>query len=189
MQDVQAVNPYAAPAANVLDAVSGDERDTEFRLNLFSAEGRIGRVRYLGYSIGLTLLLYAVGAALIGLAFAVLGEGAGSTIAILLAVVGYILLMVIQVLLTIKRAHDFDSSGWMSLLMLVPLANLVFLFIPGTKGRNRYGSRTAPNGTGAILLACILPLVAVIGILAAIAIPAYHDYSQRARAAGYEQME
>lgn len=189
MQDVQAVNPYAAPAANVLDAVSGDERDTEFRLNLFSAEGRIGRVRYLGYSIGLTLLLYAVGAAVIGLAFAVLGEGAGGTIAVLLAVVGYILLMVIQVLLTIKRAHDFDSSGWMSLLMFVPLANLVFLFVPGTKGSNRYGSRTAPNSTGVILLACILPLVMVIGILAAIAIPAYQDYSQRAQAAGYEQME
>src|SRR5664279_3209938 len=40
-------NPFAAPQAAVADG--DDFADTTFKLNLFSAAGRIGRVRYLGY--------------------------------------------------------------------------------------------------------------------------------------------
>lgn len=43
----------------------------------------------------------------------------------------------------IKRLHDFDQSGWWSLLLLIPAVNtileLALLFIPGTKGDNQYG--------------------------------------------------
>lgn len=187
MQDTQSVNPYAAPAVDVGGAAAGDERASEFRLRLFSAQGRIGRVRYLGYSIGLTLLLYLVGALVVGLAYMVLGQDGGNALAGLAVIVGYVLLLVIQIMLTIKRAHDFDSTGWMSLLLFVPLINLLFLFVPGTKGSNRFGQRTAPNSIGVILLACILPLVFVVGVLAAVAIPAYQDYMQRANAAAQAQ--
>ncbi|KAF7599393.1 MAG: DUF805 domain-containing protein [Candidatus Dactylopiibacterium carminicum] len=189
MQLNQGVNPYAVPTATVRDEAGSDERDTEFRLRLFSSEGRIGRVRYLGYSIGLSLLLYAVGAALAAAALGVLGTSAGMILAGVLVAVAYILLFVIQIMLTIKRSHDFNSSGWLSLLLFVPVANLIFLFIPGTKGINQFGPRTAPNGKLAIILACLLPLVFVIGILAAVAIPAYQQYTLRAQAAGYEQVD
>ncbi len=36
----------------------------------------------------------------------------------------------------IRRMHDQDRSGWW---ILVPIANLIFLFIEGTKGDNRFG--------------------------------------------------
>lgn len=36
----------------------------------------------------------------------------------------------------IRRMHDQDRSGWW---ILVPVANLIFLFIEGTKGPNRFG--------------------------------------------------
>jgi uncharacterized membrane protein YhaH (DUF805 family) len=42
----------------------------------------------------------------------------------------------------VRRLHDQDKSGWLALLMLVPLANLVivvFMFLEGTKGPNRFG--------------------------------------------------
>jgi len=85
-------------------------------------------------------------------------------------------------MLTIQRCHDFNTSGWLSLLVLVPLVNLIFWFIPGTDGPNRYGAPTPPNSTLVVVAACAVPvLVFVAGILAAIAIPAYQDFTLRSR--------
>ena len=36
----------------------------------------------------------------------------------------------------IRRMHDQDRSGWW---IICPIANIVFLFIEGTKGPNRFG--------------------------------------------------
>ncbi len=81
-------------------------------------------------------------------------------------------------LLSIQRAHDFNATGWLAILAFIPLLNLIFWFIPGTEGENRFGYKTPPNGKLAIVLACIIPAVMVIGIVAAIAIPAYQSYVQ-----------
>jgi len=61
--------------------------------------------------------------------------------------------------------------------------NLVFWFIPGTDGPNRYGAPPPPNTTLAVVAAVIVPMLFVVGILAAIAIPAYQDYVKRAQSA------
>ena len=42
----------------------------------------------------------------------------------------------------VRRLHDQDKSGWLALLGLIPLVNivlLVFMFLEGTKGDNQYG--------------------------------------------------
>ena len=42
----------------------------------------------------------------------------------------------------VRRLHDQDKSGWFVLLGLIPIANivlLVFMFLEGTKGPNRFG--------------------------------------------------
>jgi uncharacterized membrane protein YhaH (DUF805 family) len=44
----------------------------------------------------------------------------------------------------IRRMHDQDRSGWW---ILVPIANIIFLFIDGTPGSNRFGPD--PKGRGA----------------------------------------
>lgn len=36
----------------------------------------------------------------------------------------------------VRRMHDSDHSGWW---ILVPIANIIFLFFEGTKGPNRFG--------------------------------------------------
>jgi type IV pilus assembly protein PilA len=88
----------------------------------------------------------------------------------------------VLVLLSIQRAHDMNSTGWLSLIIFVPLAAFVFWFVPGSRGENDYGKPPPPNSTGAILLACLpLPMFFVVGILAAVSIPAYQDYSIRAQ--------
>jgi len=171
---VETRNPYTTPKANVTDP---DEEYGEIKV--FSASGRLGRVRYIGYSVGLTMLI----SILVGFLTAAIGAFAGTGVALSIMVAGYGAIIVLSALLTIQRAHDFNTSGWLALLVIVPLVNLIFWFIPGTDGENRFGRKTPPNGIGVILLACIIPLVFVIGILAAIAIPAYQDYAQRAKAA------
>jgi len=163
-------NPYASPRAQVADA-GGDEDYGE--VSIFGAGGRLGRLRYIGYSMGLTILFSIA----IGIVAAVAGQQALA----LVTIVGYIAIFVVSIMLTIQRAHDFDTTGWLSVLMFVPLVNLIFWFIPGTPGENRFGKRPPPNTVGVILLACILPFVFVAGILAAIAIPAYQDYTIRAQ--------
>lgn len=157
------VNPYAAPKAAV-----GDAADETQPVNIFSVSGRIGRVRYVGYLIGLYIL------------FGVLSFLAG-LLAAPLAMVVWLAYAVLAFMLTIQRCHDFNTTGWLSLISLIPLVNLVFWFIPGSEGANHYGPRTPPNGTLAIVLVWILPAIAVVGILAAIAIPAYQSYVKRAQ--------
>jgi uncharacterized membrane protein YhaH (DUF805 family) len=177
---VQSRNPYSTPKAQVSGAKN------EFGvIKIFSAKGRIGRVRYIGYSIGLTVLIAMLIGGLGGVLAAAVSPGA----AVAVAGVGYIFMFVVMFLLTIQRAHDFNSTGWLSLLSLIPLVNFIFWFIPGTEGENRFGKQTPPNGTGAILLAAVLPFVFVVGIVAAIALPAYQDYVKRAAEASGQQTQ
>lgn len=41
-----------------------------------------------------------------------------------------------SIAVAIRRMHDQDRSGWW---VLCPIANIIFLFIEGTKGPNRFG--------------------------------------------------
>jgi Tfp pilus assembly major pilin PilA len=59
--------------------------------------------------------------------------------------------------------------------------------MPGTPGANRFGNPTRPGNSGVVWLIAILGFVAIMGILAAIAIPAYNDYLQAAGGAGANQ--
>lgn len=162
-------NPFVAPRAAVDDVASGV--DSEFKLNLFSAEGRIGRIRYLGYSLGLSYLILFIAGVL-----------AAVTSPVLL-MVAYVPVLYINVMLAIKRSHDFNTTGWLSILMPVPIINFLFVLVPGTNGPNRFGNKTAPNGRAGVFVILALLGVALIGIVAAIAIPAYSDYQKRVQAA------
>jgi uncharacterized membrane protein YhaH (DUF805 family) len=160
-------NPYGAPRAAV-----GDAAEHFQPVRIFAVSGRIGRARYVVYSFVASLLLMLVA----GVAVASLGSFGMAVLA-----VAYIAMIVLSVMLTIQRSHDFNMSGWFSLLMLVPLANLVFWFIPGSEGTNRFGAKTPPNSTLVLVGLWIVPLVFVGGILAAVSIPAYQDYVKRAQ--------
>ena len=169
-------NPYSAPQTNVTRGdVDPDEEHGE--LKVFSARGRLGRVRYIGYSFGISILIIVALLVLAGLASLI-----DPTAALLVVVIGYVALIVVQFLLTIQRAHDMNVTGWLSLILFVPLAFLVFWLVPGTRGENDYGKPPPPNSGGAVVLACLLPVFMVVGgMLAAIALPAYQDYTIRAQ--------
>jgi uncharacterized membrane protein YhaH (DUF805 family) len=44
----------------------------------------------------------------------------------------------------IRRMHDQDKSGWF---ILIPIYNLILLFMDGTKGPNRFGPDPKDPGT------------------------------------------
>lgn len=180
-------NPYQTPDAN-LSAAGNDYSN----LSVFSPKGRLGRIRYMAYSFGVAMAFYAVmlvimlltggGAALMGGDMAAAAGGAG----MLMLIPAYIGLLVLMFFLTIKRCHDIGWSGWASLLIFIPLVSLLFWFVPGTKGSNEYGAQTPANGVGVMIAGLAMPVLTIVGILAAIAIPAYMGYAQRAAQAPME---
>lgn len=175
---VNSANPYQVPRSNV-----DHQGQVEYsKVKALSFSGRLGRIRYLTYSMGYGMLIYLVAAVLVGIPLAM---GATLENPLLIGVIGiaYLGLFVVMFMVTIQRAHDFNKSGWWSLMAFIPLLGLIFLFVPGTDGENRFGKKTPPNrGTALILILGILG-VAVIGILAAIAIPAYQGYVEKAQKA------
>jgi len=169
-------NPYAAPRAEVGDVEVAQEYQ---EIQMWSASGRIGRLRYLAYFTGSMLLAGAVA----GLLGAILDQALAGIAAIAL----YVAVTVYSIITSIKRSHDMDWSGWTVLLTLIPLVGLIWVFKSGTPGPNSYGAPPPPNSTGVKILGFLLPALFIVGMLAAIAIPAYVDYQKRA--AGYEQPE
>ncbi|MDB5764471.1 MAG: hypothetical protein JWQ21_3466 [Herminiimonas sp.] len=130
------------------------------RSRLFSLRGRLGRARYIVYSLGavagafLFMLLAGYGLMLSGS----LGRLLYIVVSVLLF---YCFLPIFFMLLTVKRAHDFNVGGWLALLLLVPVVNLMFWFIPGTRGENAYGAPPEPASGGIKLAAVILPLLLI----------------------------
>jgi len=184
-------SPYQPPRSAIKPTTSGELSEVK----ILSAQGRLGRVRYIGYLVGMGLLINLISALFTGLAAFLQIQGEGSQesmsimtggIIIVIVILG-IAALVVSILLTIQRLHDFNASGWWSALIIVPFVNLVLylvlLIMPGTQGPNRFGNPTPPNTLGVILLALILPLIFVIGIIAAIAIPTYTDYLGRSQEA------
>jgi len=56
-----------------------------------------------------------------------------------------------RIALIVKRWHDRDKSGWMYLVLLIPLIGPLWTiiecgFVDGTQGTNRYGP--SPKGIG-----------------------------------------
>jgi len=167
-------NPYQTPEGQL----STDDQSFG-EVKFFSPSSRINRLRYWAHSMLFSFAMIGV-FIVIGLVAALVS----TTIGIVLGVIAYIVMIVFSFILMIQRLHDLNKTGWMSLLCIVPLANIYLLvlliFFKGTEGRNNYGLKTPPNKTWHWVMALSLPVfIAVIGILAAIALPAYQDYVTR----------
>jgi len=174
-------------------------------IQYFHVSSRIGRVRYLAYSsvLGLVALPILLVASFLTLRHENLMGAA-------VQLVSDVFIIPIQFTFVIRRLHDMDRSGWLSLIygavipfsllspfgllrgailsayLLVLLVNLGFvgmlLFVPGTQGKNNYGPMPPPNSTAVVVGAwSLLAVPFLAGILAAIAIPAYQDFIARSQ--------
>ncbi|KQZ27530.1 hypothetical protein ASD58_13035 [Duganella sp. Root1480D1] len=174
--------------------------DETYMPKFFAVNGRIGRVRYLGYSVASSFLLMPVFIVLLGVmgVFSIFTRGPAALGALGAGFVLGILAMIVLafatgIIIARRRLHDLGKSGWLSLLMVVPLVSVVFwlwlVFGPGDADSNEYGPPPGPNSTGVIILAAFVPVMFVLSIMASIALPGYASYKAKAEAAQIENSQ
>jgi uncharacterized membrane protein YhaH (DUF805 family) len=101
-----------------------------------------GRLSRLGF---LMSFMYVLAYFLLAIILAFVGHGARvlSLLETLMGLIGVIAAIPITISVHVRRWHDIDQSGWMTLLGLIPFIGLlittVLLVLPGTKGPNRFG--------------------------------------------------
>ncbi len=161
-----AAHPYAPPRAEV-----GTPTAEYGELNVFTTQGRIGRLRYLAWTMALT-------AAALGLMLvAGMMSAASVVLGVILTGVFGIGFLLVSIQIGVQRLHDLGWSGWLMLLYLVPIIGtvlpLVVLLMPGNPGVNRFGPPQPPNSRAVKILAALWLLVPVIGVLTAIVLPTY----------------
>ncbi|MFC1664492.1 DUF805 domain-containing protein [Pseudomonadota bacterium] len=170
-------NPYEAPKGNL-------QQDNEnfAQVKIFSTKGRLGRLRYVAYAFALMFIAQII--VVVGTSSTTYATNAGSATSGLVFVI-FAFAAVLGLMLGIQRCHDLDKSGWLILVSLIPIINFFFtlylIFAPGTEGENRFGASPPPNTLAVKILASIFPAIFFLGIIAAIAIPTYIDYVNRAK--------
>lgn len=164
-------SPYAPPRATV-----GEVLPEFSELKVFSIQGRIGRLRYLAWTLVLTVaMMVVVGiGALIGFASLMSAESSGLAMGFgaLVAIVLFVAFVVVSIQISVQRLHDLGWSGWLWLINFVPIVGsffpLVLVVSPGSNIANRYGPPPPPNTTAVKALAwmwvALIALIIVAGV-------------------------
>ena len=115
---------------------------------IYTTEGRLNRLRYLKYQVMWTL----ISAVIVFILGFVGGFLSGSTQSILVTVPTGICSFITgigNIMLSLRRLHDLNKSGWFLLIWLIPFVNIIFLLYiwlaPGTVGYNKYGADPLEN--------------------------------------------
>ncbi|MGY2378061.1 DUF805 domain-containing protein [Pseudomonas sp. SDO524_S393] len=184
-----ATSPYAPPRAAV-----GDSLPEYATLKVFTIHGRIGRLRYLAWTLVLTVaMLVASGIiATAGFAVATASPTAGIILGSLLGFALFVALLWVSVQIAVQRLHDLGWSGWLWFLNLVPLVNSIFplllLVLPGNTGANQYGAPPPRNSTAVKVLATLwLAFIPVmLAIVVTLGMNGYLDQLEANVDSGYE---
>lgn len=139
-----------------------------------SPNGRFNRLSYLGWYGLLSLLCMAGFLGIFAFAgffnmnqdnvdAAILSTFSGFSVFALIAL--WLVAFYCQIVFMIRRLHDLNKTGWLSLLVLVPILQFFFtlyvLLAPGTPHRNDYGD-VRPSRGWEKLLAWIMILVTLL---------------------------
>ena len=96
--------------------------------DIISFDGRLSRLEYLFAS----LRYYFIGPLVVGAAYYFLN--------VFVAVILAIPFLVFKASIAARRLHDFDSSGWYSILyVLFPFLQIILVYYPGNLVENKYG--------------------------------------------------
>jgi uncharacterized membrane protein YhaH (DUF805 family) len=156
--------PYAAPVASPYMPPGADVSANLPRystLKVFSVQGRIGRARYLAWTLVMSVIL------ILSCIVCLLVMSVDLTIGGLLAALLAAAFICVNVQIGVQRAHDAGWSGWVLLLNLVPFVSSIFPIVlvamPGNAGPNRYGPPAPPNTRAVKILAWMwVVLIAVL---------------------------
>jgi uncharacterized membrane protein YhaH (DUF805 family) len=163
-------NPYQAPGADVYDVTAEGFDET----SPLSPKGRFGRLSYLAWTTLISLSVSMVMVAVSG-GFAAMQQDAFVGGAMFFAL--QIFAVVVMVFFAIRRFHDLNASGWWSLLMIVPVINLitgiVLVVMAGNVGENKYGFARQTRGWEKVVayISIGMIILGVLGMIAAVIIP------------------
>lgn len=124
----------------------------------FSMSQRIGRLRYFVYCLSGMIAFCALVLVIYTFCLTLppqLGRLVFDVSLVLIKALGMPMLIFIM---SIRRLHDLDRSGWWSLLILIPFATFVLLALSGNKGNNRFGPPPRANSKSLKLAAFIIPI-------------------------------
>lgn len=191
-------NPYLAPGATAPEGVTG----ATYAPRLFSWKGRIGRLRYLAYQSFIFLLTMLAMGVVAAVGFATMGVTAatgknppeldGLSLMPILVGLLYIPMLAMSFTLARRRLNDVNRSGWLGLLLLVPLVNLAMslylMFAEGTRGDNDYGLPPGPDSMLIKVAGVLMPVCVLIATLASVAIPAFQEAQRHSRSSPSEKL-
>lgn len=171
--------PYQSPESQI---VNKEDWVTQ-KVRIFSLTQRIGRLRYLAYLLVSYFLLPFLGSMLSAILVGSLSRSgliSSTAFAPMLMLVVYSPVIFATFIFTIRRLHDLDRSGWQSLLLFIPIINLIIIvalmLVPGEQQTNRFG---APSGENTVFtwLGALIPLILLLATFG-FSYWAYQDYQQ-----------
>jgi uncharacterized membrane protein YhaH (DUF805 family) len=176
---MQMENPYKTPSSDPLLPPS-NAIDTSSPL---SPKGRFGRLSFIAWYMLVTILSYIATGLLGGTTLFM--ETDPEKIALFFSSMGgfsYVLLTIITtvllVIFVIRRLHDVNTTGWLALLLIIPLVNLILMLYlllkRGDEGSNRFAAVRPTTGWEKVLgyTGTALIVAGFVGIMMAILFPA-----------------
>ncbi len=158
------------------------------------ASGRFGRLSYLAWLFVSSIIFMVIAGILFALFASILDPQNPEKLSIpviIIAVILYIAFIYFSIIFMIRRLHDRNHSGWLSLLMFAPVLNIVFafylIFAKGNAGSNNFGAPRTTPGWEKIVGWLYILMIPLVGVLTAISIPKYQSYIEHAQQAQYEQ--
>ncbi len=155
-------SPYASPTALI-----DKDSDAVGELNIWGIDGRLGRMRYIAWSMVFMFAMLPV------MLVCALGFKMSPWLGGLLAIAAAIGAIIVGVQISVKRLHDLGWSGWLLLITLIPLVGSIFqilIFVmPGSQGSNLYGPPPPANSQAVKVLFWIWVAFLAIGLIAGVA--------------------
>ena len=135
--------------------------------NPVTSTPRLNRLSYIGWNVllclGIAVVLFIILIFLPNTLNFIQNNAENLATQILLYIFNLIFLIPVMII-SAKRLHDFNVSGWFALLELVPIVNIIFpialMFIPGSKGNNKFGE-PRESKTWEVVLAFIFAAIAL----------------------------
>lgn len=149
------------------------------RRRLLSLAGRTNRSQYIIRTLGAAVIAFIV-IFLLSLVLSHMGEMGRLIYVIVSVLIFYVILPLYVAVQTVRRSHDFNFSGLILVLLLVPIVNLLFWFYPGSRGENKYGPPPPAPSLLEKILACALPVLLIVTFLFTAAGDNPHPESQPA---------
>ena len=151
-------NAPNTPTDNTPNATNSADKSSINQAQLFSLNGRIGRLRFFAYAFGTSYLGMIV--------IAIILDGYGTSGGVI-GNLFHLPFLALGLIFMVRRLNDLDQTGWLSLLFLIPVINILLvlylLFATGSSEVNKYGAPPYENSMGVKIFAISVPILAVVG--------------------------